>query len=71
MNLKINLYSPKFCGGCPCLKISTQSIDSVRHYQASCIYYGEMGLNFENGRGYSRHIGDLIRPEKCIQKNGN
>jgi len=76
MKLNVNLSDDEFCDGCPCLKITTESIDSLRHYRANCAHYTDydnwmMGLRFVGGKSISRYKGSVIRPKRCIQDNKN
>lgn len=65
MKLDINLYDSLLCNGCPCLRISTESIDSVRHYRANCTHY-EIGLDYSGDRVLSRKPrDDVVRPKIC------
>lgn len=78
MKITINLNHSALCDGCPCLRISTVSINSVRHYSANCKHYIQrdehnntwgMGLLFDGNRAYSRYRESPIRPQKCIQEH--
>ena len=59
MNLKIILKDPKYCDGCPC-KIPDRDGESLFWF---CQYF-KIGLEFEYD------VDNIIRPQKCIDENG-
>lgn len=58
MNLKITLKDPKYCRGCSCLTFIYWMKPFCQHY--------EMELQREG----SLKTGNYIRPQKCIEENG-
>jgi hypothetical protein len=65
MNITINLSNPKICNGCPI--VAEECYCNLGYWNG---FYEETG-HYKNLDGVkSDEQGDYIRPQKCIDDNG-